>query len=89
MNEAFVIEIARHTLEVTMMAAAPMLVASLVIGLLVSLFQVVTSLQDATLTFVPKILAIALSLALMGSWLLSLLLEFTREMLSGVHWVVG
>ena len=89
MSEAFVVEIGREALRVAMMAAAPMLLASLGIGLIVSLIQVVTSLQDATLTFVPKILAVAAALALMGGWIVRILLEFTRQILSGTYWVMG
>lgn len=70
MSETVVIEIARETIQVSLMLAAPLLVVSLLTGLLISLFQVATSLQDVTLTFVPKIVAAGLILLVFGSWMI-------------------
>ncbi|HEU4400898.1 MAG TPA: flagellar biosynthesis protein FliQ [Candidatus Polarisedimenticolia bacterium] len=89
MNESAVIEIGRQALQVTLMAALPMLLASLVVGIVVSLVQVATSLQDATLTFVPKILAVGGSLVLAGHWIIRLLLEFTRHIFADLPGVIG
>jgi flagellar biosynthetic protein FliQ len=67
----------------------PMLVVSLVVGLAVSLFQVATSLQDVTLTFVPKILAVGLTLLFAAHWMLGILLVFTRDLFSDFGRFVG
>jgi flagellar biosynthetic protein FliQ len=89
MSETVVVEIARQTIEVTLLVAMPMLVVSLVVGLAVSLFQVATSLQDVTLTFVPKILAVGLTLLVAAHWMLGILLGFTRDLLSDFGRFVG
>ena len=62
MSEELVLEVGRNAIEVTLMVAMPLLAVSLVIGLMISLFQVATSLQDVTLTFVPKIIAVGVTL---------------------------
>jgi flagellar biosynthetic protein FliQ len=89
MTEAQVIEIGRQTIQVALLVALPMLAVSLVVGLVVSLFQVATSLQDATLTFVPKILAVGLTLLLSGHWILRILIGFTRQLMSDFTRYVG
>jgi flagellar biosynthetic protein FliQ len=89
MSETVVVEIARQTIEVTLLVAMPMLVVSLVVGLAVSLFQVATSLQDVTLTFVPKILAVGLTLLFAAHWMLGILLGFTRDLFSDFGRFVG
>ena len=71
MNVDNVVEITRTTLYTIILTAAPMLLVSLVIGLLVSIFQTVTSIQEQTLTFVPKLLGIFVMLMLLGHWMLN------------------
>ena len=87
MSESQVLEISRQALQVALMAAAPMLAVSMLMGLLISLIQVVTSLQDATLTFIPKVLAVAAALVIAGPWILHLLVDFTRMVFSPSLWV--
>ncbi len=84
MTETQVIEIGRQAIQVALMVALPLLAVSLVTGLTISLFQVATSLQDVTLTFVPKIVMVGLALLLSANWILRLLVEFTRSILNGV-----
>lgn len=69
MSQGEVITVARETLWIIIKVAMPLLLISLVVGLVVSLFQTLTSIQEQTLTFVPKLLAIFLSLMLLGSWM--------------------
>ena len=76
MNE---LDLSRQALEVTLMVSAPMLLAGLVVGVLVSLFQAVTQIQEPTLTFIPKILAVSLALLLFLPWMLTTLVQFTRR----------
>lgn len=64
-----------------LMVSAPILGASLVIGLVISVFQAVTQINEATLSFVPKILGIFAVVALLGPWMLTLLLEFTTKLI--------
>lgn len=89
MSESAVIEIGRQALQVAIMVALPMLLASLVTGILVSLFQVATSLQDVTLTFVPKILAVGAALLLAGTWIIRMLVDFTHKIFSSLPGVLG
>ena len=84
MSEVLVLEIGRQAIQVTLLVAMPMLGVSLVVGLMISLFQVATSLQDVTLTFVPKIIAVGLTLVLAGGWMLHVLLDFTTNLLTNI-----
>ena len=84
MSEVLVLEIGRQAIQVTLLVAMPMLGVSLVVGLMISLFQVATSLQDVTLTFVPKIIAVGLTRVLAGGWMLHVLLDFTTNLLTNI-----
>lgn len=74
--------IASSALYLVIKVSAPVLLVSLVVGLLISLFQTVTSIQEQTLTFVPKIIAVFLSLILLGNWMLTELSGFMAELWS-------
>ncbi len=63
----------------------PMLIFSLVVGLIVSIIQAVTQIQEATLAFVPKIVAVLLSLIIFGPWILKLITQFTTDLLSNIN----
>ncbi len=82
MTEAFIIDFAMESMKVTLLVSAPMLGFGLVTGLVVSIFQAVTSIQELTLTFIPKILAVFLALLLFFPWLLQVLLTFTSKILT-------
>jgi flagellar biosynthesis protein FliQ len=75
-----VLQIAVQAMAVAAKLCAPVLGVSLVIGLAISLIQAVTQIQEATLTFVPKLLAIAVVLVFAGNWMLQTLMDFTRAM---------
>ena len=79
-TEGQVLDIARDAIYTIIMASAPALVVSLIVGLIISIFQTVTSIQEQTLTFVPKILAVFFTLMLCGSWMLGLMSDFTTEL---------
>ena len=81
MNEEFIISFAMETIKTTLLLSAPMLGFGLITGLAVSIFQAVTSIQELTLTFIPKILAVFFSLILFFPWLLQLMLNFTSKIL--------
>ena len=76
MTDGFVIGLAQDTLLTTIMVSAPMLGLSLIVGLLVSIFQTTTSIQEQTLTFVPKILVVLMSIVVFGPWMLGSLSDF-------------
>lgn len=80
MTEEVVIDIARNTIWIIIKSAAPMLLVSLIIGLIISIFQTVTSIQEQTLTFVPKLLGIFLVLMLVGHWIMGNITSFTQEL---------
>ena len=80
MTPQMVISIGREALQVTLLVAAPMLGFGLLIGLVISIFQAVTQINEMTLTFVPKILAVALALLLFMPWIINTLTDFTRHM---------
>jgi flagellar biosynthesis protein FliQ len=77
MQQAYALDIARQGVQVGLLVCLPILATSLFIGLLVSVFQAITQVQEMTLTFVPKILGIALVMALMGNWMLTTMVRFT------------
>ncbi len=80
MTEEVIIDIFTQTLVLIIKVSAPMLLVSLVVGLIVSILQTITSIQEQTLTFVPKLLAIFLTLILAGNWILTSLKEFIIEL---------
>lgn len=82
MSQGEVIMVARETLWVILKASLPLLIISLIVGLIVSLFQTLTSIQEQTLTFVPKLLAIFLSLMLLGSWIANSIGEYVVQLWS-------
>lgn len=82
MSEGEVIMVARDTLWVILKASMPLLLISLIVGLIVSLFQTLTSIQEQTLTFVPKLLAIFLALMLIGSWIANTIGEYVIQLWS-------
>ena len=75
-----VVDITSKALFLVLKIALPILLISLCVGLIVSIFQTVTSIQEQTLTFVPKIVAVFLSLILLGNWMLTTLVEFIMEL---------
>ena len=82
MKPELVVQLARRSFEATMLLAAPLLIASLVIGLLISVFQAVTSINEATLAFAPKIVAAMVAMIIFFPWMMSYMGDFTREIYS-------
>jgi flagellar biosynthetic protein FliQ len=78
MDQGYALDLARQGIEVALMVLLPLMAVSLFIGLFVSVFQAVTQVQEATLTFVPKLLGIAGVLTFMGSWMLTQLVGFVN-----------
>jgi flagellar biosynthetic protein FliQ len=82
MNEVEVIDIARDAMWTMLLVSAPVLLVGLVIGLVISIFQTLTHIQEMTLTFIPKMIAIAAALFIFGQWMLVSMMTFTHEVIS-------
>lgn len=77
-----VLDIARDAIFNIVMVSVPLLLISLIVGLIISIFQTVTSIQEQTLTFVPKILAVFATMMLLGSWMMNTMIEFMQTLWS-------
>ena len=89
MTEGQVLDIARQALYTIILCSAPLLIISLGVGLVVSIFQTVTSIQEQTLTFVPKIICVFLGMMIFGSWILTNLTEFINTLWSDFSIYLG
>ena len=78
MDAGQVVTIARQTIWVIVKTSVPLLLVSMIVGLIISLFQTLTSIQEQTLTFVPKLIAIMIALMIMGNWLLNEIVSFIQ-----------
>ena len=85
MNIDMIIYLARHTMETAMLVAAPVLLACMIAGVGISLFQTITSIRDMTLTMAPKLVAAGLALLLFGNWMLQVLIRFTTEIFNQIQ----
>ena len=81
MTQEFVLDICRESIKITLLLSAPLLGAGLLIGLLVSIFQAVTQIQEMTLTFIPKILAVVIALIIFLPWMMRTILNFTTNLI--------
>ena len=84
-----VMEIGRQAIEVTVLIAAPMLVAALVVGLIISIFQAATQINEATLQFVPKLVVMLLVLLLAGPWMLQYLMDYIQRLFTSIPQLIG
>ncbi len=84
MNEQIAIDVVQEALRVIIVASAPPLLAGLIIGLVISIFQSITSIQDATLSFVPKIIVVLLSLIVFGPFILATVTDFMSILWGGM-----
>jgi len=89
MSPQMVISIGREALTVIMMVSGPMLLAGLIVGLIISIFQAITMINEMTLTFVPKILAVAAALLIFLPWMINMLIDFTHHMYSLIPTLAG
>jgi flagellar biosynthetic protein FliQ len=88
-TEEAILDIAREAIYTIIITSAPLLLVSLVVGLIVSIFQTVTSIQEQTLTFVPKIVSVFVMLMICGSWLLNKLSGFMEELWSNICYYIS
>ena len=89
MDSTQVFSIGQHGLLMLLTVAAPMLLVVLVVGVLVSIFQAATQINEATLSFVPKVVAAVAVLAMAGPWMLTMLVDYIRQTLQAIPTVVG
>ena len=85
MNFADAITLGRDAIFVSLIVAAPVLILSMIVGLIISIFQAVTQIQEPTLTFIPKILVSALAILFFGPFMLAMLTDFTSRVFTNVH----
>ena len=89
MTPEMVMTIGQRALEITILLAAPLLLAALIIGLLVGVFQAATQINEMTLSFIPKLMALVVTLLVAGPWMLSTLVEYLQRTLQSIPGAVG
>jgi len=89
MSPDMVMTIGQRALEMTLLLAAPLLLAALFIGVLVGVFQAATQINEMTLSFIPKLLGMTLALVLAGPWMLKVLMSYTRELIESIPGLIG
>ncbi|MDP3858397.1 MAG: flagellar biosynthesis protein FliQ [Stagnimonas sp.] len=89
MTPETVLTLAREALLLTLMLAAPLLIASLAVGVLIGLFQAATQINEMTLSFIPKLLALTAVVVVAGPWMLQTLTEYTRRLFESIPSLIG
>lgn len=89
MTPESVLSIGAGALEVVVLLAAPMLVVALLVGLFIGVFQAATQINEMTLSFIPKLIAVAGSILVAGPWMLSLLVDYTERLFSSIPGLIG
>ena len=84
-----VMTLGRQALELTLFISAPVLLAALIIGLLVSIFQAATQINEQTLSFIPKLIGMFVVLIIAGPWMLGMMVDFMQRLFSNIPWMVG
>jgi len=85
MNSDYILYLGRHTLETALLLSAPILLVCAFSGVVISLFQAVTSLRDMTLTMVPKLVAIGITMMVFGNWMMKVIVTFTLEIFNQIQ----
>lgn len=89
MTPSTVIEIGRHAMEITLLISAPLFIAALATGLIVSIFQAATSINEATLSFVPKLVVTFFTLIVAGPWMISLMTSYIQQLFESIPAMIG
>ena len=89
MTPEMVMTIGQRALEITILLAAPLLLAALIIGLLVGVFQAATQINEMTLSFIPKLMGMAGTLVVAGPWMLKTIVGYTRELFESIPGLIG
>ena len=89
MTPETVMAVGQRALEVTLLLSAPLLLIALAVGLLIGIFQAATSINEMTLSFIPKLLAMAATLVLAGPWMIKLIVDYTRELFQSIPQLIN
>lgn len=89
MTPESVMDLARHSLLITALIAAPLLIVSLLVGLVIGMLQAATQIHEATLSFIPKLLLLVLTLFAAGPWMLRVLTDFTHDLYTSIPAMIG
>jgi flagellar biosynthetic protein FliQ len=89
MNSTAVIAMVREALELTLLVSAPLLLTALAVGLVVSVFQAATQINEMTLSFIPKLLGVFVAIVISGPWILQLLVDYTQRIFTNIPMMVG
>ena len=89
MTPTTVIDLGRQALEITLLVSAPLFIAALVTGLLISIFQAATQINEQTLSFVPKLIATFITLVLAGPWMITMMTDFIRRLFESIPSMIG
>ena len=89
MTPEVVMNIGRQAIEMTLILSGPMLLAALAVGLIVSIFQAATQINEQTLSFIPKLLAMFLMLILAGPWMLQMMVDYIRRLFESIPQIIG
>ncbi len=89
MTPETIMSIARHALEVTLLLSMPLLLSALIIGLVVGIFQAATQINESTLSFIPKLVGVALALMVAGPWMLQVITGYTKELFISIPGLMG
>lgn len=89
MTEQTVIDLGARAIWVTIEVAAPTLIAALLVGLIISIFQAATQINEQTLAFIPKVIAMTIAIVVCGPWILQVMINFTTEIFAGIPTIKG
>ena len=89
MTPELVMNIGRQAIEMTLILSGPMLLAALAVGLIISIFQAATQINEQTLSFIPKLLAMFLVLILAGPWMLQMMVDYIRRLFESIPQIIG
>ncbi|RTL57779.1 MAG: flagellar biosynthetic protein FliQ [Rhodocyclaceae bacterium] len=89
MTPTTVIDIGRHAVEITLLISAPLFIAALVTGLIISIFQAATQINESTLSFVPKLIVVFVTLLLAGPWMITVLTDYIRRLYEAIPSLIG
>jgi flagellar biosynthesis protein FliQ len=89
MTPTTVIEIGRQAIEITLLVSAPLFIAALATGLIISIFQAATQINEATLSFVPKLVVIFVTLIVAGPWMITVMTDYIRRLYEAIPTMIG
>ena len=89
MSPETVMTMGRQAMEITLLVSAPLLLVALIVGLVVSIFQAATQINEATLSFIPKLVGVFVALVIAGPWMLSVMLDYMRQVFTNIPGMIG